>query len=599
MKRLLILLLLPAFSSAQTPKARAAAVEQNLIPYVPVSGFPGWNLQERMRYHRIPGASIAVIRNFKIDWARSYGFADTTKGLPVTNETMFSAGSISKLAMATIALRLVDRGLLSLDAPINNYLSSWKITENDFTRKKPVTLRMLLSHTAGTSQSSYFGYLPEKHPLPSIVDILSGAPGADVNPVVVNSEPGAGFRYSGGGSLIAQMAIMDVLKKDFATIAEEELFRPLGMRNSTFAQPLPGPFSGQAAWGYSAAPWYEGTPYVYPQQAAAGLYTTATDLAKLIIGLQQAWAGTGKLLPQGLARAMMTPQAVLSDGTYKEQIGLGAFLLEQKGTTQDKGRYFEHQGANAGFIALAIGSLTGGNGMVILMNSGDDFNGFGTEVRRAVAKVYGWNNFLPPAIHPVSLSAAELEGYTGRYRKGEDEVLRLRREGNYLVENINNGKDIYCFAVAKDTIVFTDYNVKGFFRRSDSGVTGLRNEYMDTASWMPRMKEDEFTPSELLAAGRYPEAKEGFRRLKLNVYRLTMMAWERMRSRPAHLPAARALLELAEEQFPNESIVFSRWGDYFKATGDKAAALSSYQKALALEPGNQEVQKQISQLRNP
>nr|MCU0354381.1 beta-lactamase family protein [Cytophagales bacterium] len=194
----------PATGGNAKLEQRIKAVENNLIPYVPVQGFPGWNILERMKHYKVPGVSIAVIKDYKIDWAKAYGLADTIKKTPVTTETMFSAGSISKLVMAAAALRLVQEGKLSLDEPINNYLTSWKLKENEWTQEKPVTLRMLLSHTGGTSQSAYFGYTPDKNPLPTVVEILSGAPGSETNPVVVNSEPGKGFRYSGGGSLVAQ-----------------------------------------------------------------------------------------------------------------------------------------------------------------------------------------------------------------------------------------------------------------------------------------------------------------------------------------------------------------------------------------------------------
>lgn len=153
---------------------RIKEVENNLIPYVPVKGFKGWNIEDRMEYYKVPGLNIAVIKDYKIDWAKSYGLADTTMRIPVTNKTMFSAGSISKFLLAVTALKMVDNGQIELDNPINNYLTSWKITENDFTKKTAITLRMLLSHSAGTSQTSYFGFTPTQK-LPTIVEILSGA----------------------------------------------------------------------------------------------------------------------------------------------------------------------------------------------------------------------------------------------------------------------------------------------------------------------------------------------------------------------------------------------------------------------------------------
>ena len=134
---------------AQPPKRladRIAAVENSLIPYVPVAGLKGWTIQDRMRLYKVPGVSVAVIRNYQLDWVRAYGLADTTARQPVTTETLFSAGSISKLVAAVAALKLVEQGKLTLDAPINSFLTSWQLGENDRTRQTPVTLRLLLSH---------------------------------------------------------------------------------------------------------------------------------------------------------------------------------------------------------------------------------------------------------------------------------------------------------------------------------------------------------------------------------------------------------------------------------------------------------------------
>jgi CubicO group peptidase (beta-lactamase class C family) len=603
MKQWLILVFCIAFlhglvmGQPLTKKQQINLVESNLMPYVPVKGFAGWNIKGRMAYHQIPGMGVAVISNYKIDWAKSYGLADTTKKTFVDRETMFSAGSISKLVTATIVLRLVERGLLALDSPINNYLSSWKLTENDFTKARPITLRLLLSHTAGTSQSAYFGYQPAMAPFPSVPEILSGAPNTGANRVVVNSEPGKAFRYSGGGTLIVQMALMDLLKTDFETIARREIFDQIGMIHSTFEQPLSAKYDQHAAWGYSAASWYKGMPYVYPQQSAAGLYTTPTDLANFIIDLQKSFLGKGKLLKPASFKAMTTPVADISDGGYKEQIGLGAFLLQRTDNNLNTGRYFEHQGANAGFISFAFGSVEGGNGVVIMMNSGDDFNGFGTELRRSVAKVYNWTNFLPDAIQPIKLSKDSLMKYTGRYRKGINEVLTLRREADYLIEQINDSKNIYCFMIGSDSLVFTDYNIRGYFKRNAAGeILSLRNMYQTEEQAMPKMKDDEFTPSEYLKMGDYSNAKTGFRTMNMNEYQISYLAYDYLHKKPLDTMAVHTILELSSELFPKSSIVQSRWGDFFKVKGDLTNALQRYQRALDLDPGNAELIAQIKEL---
>ncbi|MFM9948295.1 MAG: serine hydrolase [Saprospiraceae bacterium] len=583
---LLTLLAAPALAQSKMVANRIQQVENNLIPFVPVKDFKGWNLLDRMKYYKVPGVSIAVIKDYKIDWAKGYGLADTAQKIPVTTETMFSAGSISKFVMAAAALKMVENGQLELNSPVNNYLTSWKITENDFTQKTPITLRMLLSHSAGASQSSYFGFTPGT-PLPSIVEILNGAKIAETRPVVINSEPDKEFRYSGGGSMVAQLALMDVAKKSFSDLTQEMLFDELGMKHTTFEQPLPAKFSKQSAWAYSSASWFKGMPYVYPQQAAAGLYAIPTDLAKFFIDIQKSYLGKGKILSQSMAEKMLTAQQNVSDGAYKEQIGIGPFLLQRTDNKDPNGVYFEFTGVNAGFLAYGIASVKGGNGVVIMLNSGDDVNGLGKEIRRAVAKVYNWTNFLPEAIEPITLSDKELDEYVGRYRMGIDEVLYLKKEQNYLVENINEGNDIYCFPISKDSIVFTDYNIKGSFQRNEQGVVvSLQNVWQEKP--MPKMKADEFSPSEYLNMGKYQEAKAAFRTMNMNEYQITYLAYNLMNKKPLNLDAVKTILDLAIAQHPNSSIVHSRWGDYYLKINDKPNAIKYYQKALDLDPSDQQ-----------
>ncbi len=574
---------------------RIRQVENNLTPFVPVKGFQSWNIFDRMNYYNVPGVSVAVIKDFKIDWAKGYGVADVSKNAPVTTETMFSAGSISKFVAAVTAFSLIQDGKINLDAPVNNYLSSWKISENDYTRRTPITLRMLLSHTAGTSQTSYFGFTPDQK-LPTIIEVLSGAEISESRPVVVNSEPKKEFRYSGGGTIIAQMAMMDVSKQSFADLTQKTIFDKLGMKNSTFAQPLPEKFLPQASWAYSNATWFKGMPYVYPQQAAAGLYSTPTDLAKFFIDVQKSYRSDGKILKQSFAKEMLTRQAAVSDGSYKEEIAVGPFLIQRTDNKDDPhGIYFEFTGVNAGFLAYGMANLTDGNGVVVMLNSGDDVNGLGKEIRRAVAKTYGWYKFLPEEIVPVNLSENELDQYVGRYRRGADEVVYIRREKNYLVENINGGNDIYVFPVAKDKIVFTDYNVKGDFGRDEKdSVISLKSDYQEKP--MPKMKADEFAPTELLKAGKYKEAKEGFRQMNLNEYQITYLAYDFLNRKPSDAEAVKTILELAAEQHPNSAIVYARWGDFYLAQKDKANAMKNYQKSLELDPTDKQIKEKINEL---
>jgi tetratricopeptide (TPR) repeat protein len=230
-----------------------------------------------------------------------------------------------------------------------------------------------------------------------------------------------------------------------------------------------------------------------------------------------------------------------------------------------------------------------------MLNSGDDVNGLGKEIRRAVAKTYNWYQFLPEEIKPIQFKDQELDEYVGRYRKSVDEVLYLKKENNYLVENINDGADIYCFPIKKDTIVFTDYNVNGFFGRNKAGeIVSLRSQWQDTP--MLKMRADEFSPGEYLKAKQYAKAQEGYRQMQMNEYQISYLFYELLHLPNSDLNAIKALLDLALEQHPKSAIVYSRWGDYHLLCDDKTSAISSFKKALELDPADQQALEILNDL---
>src|SRR5688572_1632530 len=247
---LLIVCIFPLNSFSQTTtEAQIKRVEQGLLPVVLIKGDPVWSIAERMKFYKAPGLSIAVIKDFKIDWARAYGLKDLETAEPVTTETLFQAGSISKSVNAMVAMKKVEQGRISLDEDINNKLTSWKLPDNEFTAKKKVTLRNLLSHTAGTTVHGFPGYAVNEK-VPTLQQILDGTTPANTAAVRVDFEPGSRFRYSGGGTTVSQLALMDIEKKPYPDIAKETVLAPLGMSNSAYSQPLPPDWRKKAATGY-------------------------------------------------------------------------------------------------------------------------------------------------------------------------------------------------------------------------------------------------------------------------------------------------------------------------------------------------------------
>lgn len=363
--------------------ARIAHVENGLLGRVTIKGAEKqtMTLPERMKVWHVPGVSIAVINDGAIEWARAYGVVDAAGTQAATTATLFQAASISKLATAVAALGLVEKGSLTLDGNVNPQLVSWKIPDNPFTATTPVSLRTLLSHTAGISLDPDV-YAPAEK-LPTLRQVLDGSAPSKTKAVRIETVPGTAYRYSGAGYGVVQQLMEDVSKSPFPHIMKTRLFEPLQMDNSSFDQVLPAKFAAMAATGHDL----QGVPlkggwHTHPVMAAGGLWSTPTDLAKLALELQRAASGkSNKIISSGMVASMFTP--------VLEEYGLGAELSHDGAATA-----FSHSGSNLGYKALLFAYTATGKGAVILTN-GDYGSSLIDEIMRSIATEYGWSDYLP------------------------------------------------------------------------------------------------------------------------------------------------------------------------------------------------------------
>ena len=330
-------------------------------------------IRAQMAQRQVNGLSLAIIHDGKID-ARAYGVV-SKEGPAVTTDTLFQAGSISKPVAAVGALRLVEQGTLALDADVNAKLKTWRVPENEFTVKEKVTLRRILSHSAGLTVHGFPGYAVTQR-MPSVPQVLDGA--GNTKPVRVDVVPGSLSRYSGGGYTVMQLLMTDVTGKSFPQYMRDAVLAPLGMTRSTYEQPLPADRAAQTASGYRAnGSAVDGRWHVYPEMAAAGLWTTPTDLAKFAIEIQQSLAGkSNKVLSQKMTQQLLTVQIASS--------GLG-FGLSGDGPT----RTFGHNGRDEGFDAQLLAYAEQGEGVVIMINANDN-SGVVRRIVDEVARKYKW-----------------------------------------------------------------------------------------------------------------------------------------------------------------------------------------------------------------
>jgi CubicO group peptidase (beta-lactamase class C family) len=333
----------------------------------------------------VPGASIAVIHDFEIAWARGYGVADVASGRQVDTGTLFQAASISKPVTAMAAVRLAQAGRLSLDRDVNEILSSWKVPASVHTASAPVTPRAFFSHTSGADDGFGFpGYTPGTA-LPSLVQILNGEPPANTGRVLFARPPFRAYKYSGGSTTLMQLALMDLTGQPFDAFMQAHVLTPLGMADSTYTQPLPERLHARAAHAHDSRGRVRGSRWHdYPEQAAAGLWTTAGDLARVILEVQRALAGREtRFLSEASARTMTTP------------VGVGPFAVGFQIDKDGEGWYFGHGGSNYGFRGLIRGHVRHGYGVAILTN-GDNGGRAASAILEHVAVVYDWDSQHEP-----------------------------------------------------------------------------------------------------------------------------------------------------------------------------------------------------------
>lgn len=464
----------------QTPSIedRIRRVENGLLLPAVVKGAPPVRLKlaDRMRYYNALGVSIAVINDGRVEWARGYGVKEAGGSEPVTPDTLFSAGSISKPVTAAAALNFVQNGRLGLDEDVNNKLVSWKVPENEYTKRSKVTLRRLLNHTSGLPTGAGSGRTHRYgDPFPTLAEALSGKGLAEGPPVQVEFEPGCRWSYSSAGYAVVQLLLSDVAKKPFPELMRETIFDKLGMTHSTFENPLPPRYWDRAATGHGST---DGKPIENrfpstPALAAGGLFTTPSDLARFAIELQKAKAGeSDKILSRETADLILTPSRA------------GWSLGLEVDTTGHTPR-FSHSGGMPGFTALMVAYNWRGQGAVVMVNQ-DTYNGFQllNEIMLGIAREYDWSDYAPVEKTVARVDPKVYESYVGYYEIDEGyPVTVVARDGRlYLIWALGNVYEMHPESEAKFFIAREGVPTYSFVRDDKGEVVGVRREWFGGTS---------------------------------------------------------------------------------------------------------------------
>lgn len=402
--------------------AQSGSAPSSLILYPPVveSLNEGLSLSDRLRDHGAPAVSVALLDAGRLEWARAWGTRDAN-GAPATAETAFQAASLTKPATAMVTMLLWQSGRLDLDADVNEILGDWQVTQPDGGVATGVTIRHLLSHSAGVRPSGFEGYTPGSR-VPSLVEILDGATPSNSESVRAVAPPGEFNQYSGGGYMILQKIVERVAQSPYAEVMNEEIFSPLGMRRSAFGVPETGSSDHAVGFDRQGNP-IEGGWNVYPESAAAGLWTTPSDYAKTLSALYKgARSEPGAILQPNTVLEMLTVPPTRMP-PLPPRWGLGWELWGE-----GEGLYLSHTGANAGYRARAVFFPDTGQGAVVMTNS-DRGGMLIDEVMRGLAVAHDWPDLHPRQFTAQSVSLEAMGRAVGSYRFGPGElVIQVTRD---------------------------------------------------------------------------------------------------------------------------------------------------------------------------
>lgn len=493
--------------TAQQPYSKAVneqitRVENTLSGGLVIDG-KLYSLSERMKYYKVEGLTVAVIDNYRIVWAKGYGYADKKEGRKVTATTMFEPGSISKSLNAVGILQLAQRGKLDLYQDINQYLVNWKFPYDTVSHGRKITTAQLLSHTAGLSVHGFPGYHRDSA-IAAVTDILDGRAPSNTEAVRSLAEPGTGPRYSGGGILNTQQMLTDLTKQQYEQYMYEHVLSPLGMTNSSYNQ-LPAVNQRKnLATGYKTnGDEVPGKYFVYPEKAAAGLWTTPTDICKYIIEIQQAYQGnSSKVLNQEMVKLHVTP--------YKNDVAMGTYEQNRDGE-----KYFDHTARNEGFSGLFIGGLTNGKGAAIFVNSDDATIAF--ELVNSIALAYNWKGFnKPEEITTVVVDDTLTSKYIGYYiTNGIFAEIKKEKDGLYYWIDGLNSKMYFTseksfrnveFPIAQTFVLDSAGTVTGFSRTFNGQFRAPAQRITNLDTLKPRPGQWGFFGRHLLETKNYNKA---------------------------------------------------------------------------------------------
>ena len=555
-------------------------VESSLRTEYYVNGDSLISIIDKMKELKIPGLSLAVIDNFEVVWAKGYGIEDVETNNKVDVNTIFQAASISKPFTAYATMKLVQENKVELNKDINTYLKTWKLVDNNLAETKKVTFKNLLSHNAGTTIHGFPGYKPSDT-LPTLDQILNGVSPANTNKVIVDIEPETVNIYSGGGYIVVQKALIDITGKPFEEFMQNQVLHPLDLQNSFFSpKALTKEQKLNATAGhYSDGSKISGNRHIYPEMAAAGLWTTAEDLAKFAVEIQKTLKGnSGNILTKQYTQMMMTP-------VLNGECNIGFGNEEYNGEP-----FFEHAGGNEGYACFLTFHKEKGYGFALMVNSSSQIDIL-FPLFRSIDKAYSWDLFSSGIYNSDNISLPELQKFTGKYKVSFDRSIKIYVKNKNLFYKMSFNKESELTPVGSHTLISSDRNNKIEFSKELNSII-FNNDTFIKIPVESILLENFIAENDIIGARKWLEEQESLKKLTVNKLEDYFNDMGYFLISNNKFKEATFYLELNTVLFDDSANAWDSLGEVYFFSGKYELSIETMKKALEVNPQNQNA-KQI------
>ena len=587
-----------AFSTAQSSSTKMNLATEHLVR----EDGTHWTIEEAMSTYGLKGLSVAVFENYEIAWTKTWGVKDVVSNDKIDENTAFCTASISKPVTATLFAILEEKGLIDLKAPVSTYLKRWTLPESELTIGITITLEHLLSHTAGTSQHGHKDLYEGDH-IPSLMQSLNGEIPGGNSKLEFLTTPGTEWRYSGGGYVIAQLAVEDHLGKSLVDLAEEHLFSPLKLKNTTFKQPNEAGFLSNIAKSHNRNGQIIRTGIqISPQLAPSGLWSTPTDLAMFMIEIQKA-------LNEDNTKVISTQVAKRLTDIVTLKIMGGWSLGWERRFNFGNYDWFSHGGSNGGMGGHIYATMTGGNGIAFFGNSGNTIripilNSF----RNSIIKAHAWNIPLDRTRYktiPQNI-AKEVKGNYSSVLFGEIVPIEYV-DGRLFAKDFDGGRRLELFYLGNKTFKVDQSNRIIRFNAINPAdnlkyMTILMQNGVETNVEYALKKIGDKLPFEYLQENNYEKAVEAYKKEK-SINSNSQFLSESVLNRTGYQELAKKNYDLAFSIFkintilyPESANVYDSLGELYLLTGNRQQALINYKKSLELDPNNEQAKEIVIKL---